>query len=73
MKKWKHINYEQRKTISSGIVHQLKLKNIAELLDLDPTGISREVKRNRKIVEPIKQNKDTCPKLERWPFVCSIS
>ena len=71
MKKWKHINYEQRKTISSGIVHQLKLKNIAELLDLDPTGISREVKRNRKIVEPIKQNKDTCPKLERWPFVCS--
>ena len=50
MKKWKHINYEQIKTISSGISHQLKLKNIAELLDLDSTGISREVKRNGKIV-----------------------
>ena len=71
MKKWKHINYEQRKTISSGISHKLKLKNIAELLDLDPTGISREVKRNRKIVEPIKNSKENCPKLERWPFVCS--
>ena len=71
MKKWKHINYEQRKTISSGISHQLKLKNIAELLDLDPTGISREVKRNRRIVEPIKNLKENCPKLERWPFVCS--
>ena len=49
MKKWKHINYEQRKAISSGIAHKMKVKYIGELLDLDPTGISREVKRNRSI------------------------
>ena len=71
MKKWKHINFEQRKTIASGIAHKMKLKDIAELLYLDPTGVSREVKRNRTIVEPIKSNKDICPTLTRWPYVCS--
>lgn len=71
MRKWKHINFEQRKTIASGIAHKMKLKDIAELLYLDPTGVSREVKRNRTIVEPIKSNKDTCPSLTRWPYVCS--
>ena len=71
MKKWKHINFEQRKTIASGIAHKMKLKDIAELLYLDPTGISREVKRNRTIVEPIKSNNDICPTLKRWPYVCS--
>ena len=30
MKKWKHINFEQRKTIASGIAHKMKLKDIAE-------------------------------------------
>ena len=29
MKKWKHINFEQRKTIASGISHKMKLKDIA--------------------------------------------
>ena len=47
MKVWKHITFEQRKLISSGIVHKYKLKEIAELLSLDPTSISKEVKRNR--------------------------
>ena len=71
MKKWKHITFEQRKTISSGIAHNMKVKNIAELISVDPTGISREVKRNRSIVEPIKQNNNCCPKLKRWPYVCT--
>ena len=71
MKKWKHINFEQRKTISSGIAHNLKVKDIGELLDLDPTGISREVKRNRTIVQPIKSNIEICPSLKRWPYVCT--
>lgn len=71
MKKWKHINFEQRKTIASGIAHNMKLKTLGELLELDPTGISREVKRNRMIVEPIKNTKEICPTLKRWPFVCT--
>ena len=71
MKKWKHINLEQRKTIASGIAHKMKLKNIGELLEIDPTGISREVQRNRKIVEPIKNTEEICPTLKRWPYVCT--
>ena len=49
----------------------MKVKDIGELLDLDPTGISREVKRNRTIVEPIKNNIEICPTLKRWPYVCT--
>ncbi|MGB4614369.1 MAG: IS30 family transposase [Erysipelotrichaceae bacterium] len=71
MKKWKHINFDQRKTIASGIAHQMKVKDIGELLELDPTGISREVKKNRLIVEPVESTSEVCPKLNRWPFVCS--
>jgi len=69
MKKWKHLNFEQRKTISSGIAHNYKLKDIAELINFDPTSISKEVKRNR-IPIHINSNKPNCPKLQRWPFVC---
>lgn len=66
---WKHINFEQRKTISSSIKHNLKLIQIANLLDLDPTSISKEVKRNR---VPVNIGRDfkPCDKLNRWPFVC---
>ena len=71
MKTWKHINFEQRKTITSGISHNMKLKTIGELLDLHPTGISREVKRNRIMIEPIKNINETCPSLKRWPYVCT--
>ena len=69
MKKWKHLNFEQRKTIASGIAHNYKLKDIAELISFDSTSISKEVKRNR-IPIHINSNKPNCPKLERWPFVC---
>ncbi len=44
---WKHINFEQRKTIHLSISHNFKLIQIAKLLELDPTSISKEVKRNR--------------------------
>ena len=42
MKKWKHINYNQRKYISSSITHNMKLKNISDILYLDPTSLSRK-------------------------------
>ena len=32
MKNWKHLTFEQRKTISSGISHEYKLKYIGESL-----------------------------------------
>ena len=53
MKKRKHINFEQRKTISSSISHKMKVKVEGELLDLDSTLISREVKIIRGIIHLI--------------------
>ena len=71
MKQWKHINYEQRKTISSCISHNYKLINISKILDLDPRSISREVKRNRVPIHYQKTNSVNCEKLNRWPYVCA--
>ena len=47
MKTWKHLDIENRKVISSCISHNYKLINISKILNYDPRGISREVKRNR--------------------------
>ena len=69
-KNWKHINFEQRKSISSCIAHNYKLVQIGELLQLDPTSISKEVKRNRIVIKHGSTSK-MCNKLNRWPYVCS--
>ena len=72
MKTWKHINLEQRKVISSGIAHNDKLIEISKRLSLDPRSISREVKRNRIPIDYLSiDTKPKCPKLNRWPMVCS--
>lgn len=67
--KWKHINIEQRKVIKSCISHNKFLFEIGDLISVDPTSISKEVKRNR-----IKTHNGSttieCPKTKRWPFVC---
>ena len=64
MKDWKHINFEQRKVISSGISHNYKLKEIADTLGLNPTNISKEVKRNRKEIKNGTE-KTSCKKTSR--------
>ena len=69
MKDWKHLTFEQRKIISSGISHGYKLKNIGESLLVDPTSVSKEVKRNR--IETSIGLKSNCKKTQRWPYVCT--
>lgn len=69
MKTWKHLTFEQRKVISSGIAHKYKLKTIGENLQIDPTSVSKEVKRNR--IESSYGLKNDCKKTQRWPFVCT--
>ena len=69
MKNWKHITLEQRKAISSGISHEKKLKEIGENLGIDPTSISKEVKRNR--IETSIGLKNNCKRAKRWPYVCT--
>jgi IS30 family transposase len=68
---WKHLNIEQRKVISSALAHGRKLNDVASSLYLDPRSISREVKRNRVPVDYKNCDTSKCPKLKRWPFVCS--
>ena len=71
MKTWKHLNIEQRKIISSGLAHNDKLIEIAERLEMDPRGISREVRRNRISIKYPNGTISKCTKLNRWPLVCS--
>lgn len=69
MKQWKHLTLEQRKVISSGISHETKLKEIGKFLQVDPTSISKEVKRNR--IETSTGLKNNCKRTQRWPYVCT--
>ena len=68
-KQQKHITFEQRKVISSGITNNYKLKIIGENLQIDPTSVSKEVKRNR--IETSIGLKNTCKRTQRWPYVCT--
>ena len=69
MKNWKHLTFEQRKTISSGISHEYKLKDIGESLLVDPTSVSKEGRRNR--IEISNGLKNNCKRNQRWPYVCT--
>ena len=70
-KNWKHINFEQRKVIASMVVHSAKLKEIGEYTSLDPTSISKELKRNRILVNSKVFTSKRCKKLDRYPYVCN--
>ena len=69
MKNWKHITLEQRKVIVSLIAHEYKLKEIGECLQIDPTSVSKEVKRNR--IEISIGLNNNCKRTQRWPYVCT--
>ncbi len=71
MKTWKHLSEENRKIIISCISHNKKLIEISYFICYDPRGISKEVKRNRKPVDYADQTESKCPKLNRWPYVCT--
>ena len=70
MKEWKHLTFEQRKVIASGISHNYKLREISEAIGFDPTSISKEVKRNRDSFT-IGKNISDCKRINRWPYVCT--
>lgn len=74
MKKFEHLNFEQRKIINNQITtHQATAVKIAELLGCDPTTISKELKRNRFVSKEAARNiKDPiCQKTLRYPYVCN--
>ena len=69
--KWEHLNIEKRKIISHLISQKKKLCEIAEMLNMDPTSISKEVKRNRYLSCPGYLKEVKCKRLDRFPFVCN--
>lgn len=66
---WNHLSEADRKVIASGLSQGKKLCDIALSLGFDPTSISKEVKRNRIVWK--NRGLPPCPKLARWPFVCT--
>ena len=63
---WKHFLLGQRKSIANMLAQGWRLKNIASAIGMDPTSISKEIRRNRTMVA----GGPDCPKNDRFPFVC---
>lgn len=72
MSKGKHLNLEQRTLIKHLLTRNLKLYEIAEFVDKDPTTISKEIKRNRLDMSNLKHGNlhPNCKDTERFPYVC---
>lgn len=69
--KWEHLNLEKRKIITNMIGLKKSLCEIAESLNMDPTSISKEVKRNRYLSCEGHLKTIKCKKLDRFPYVCN--
>ena len=69
--KWEHINILQRKAIASGLSKHKSLKEIAEITNLDPTSISKEISRNRIKTYKGKKINEVCKKILRFPKCCN--
>lgn len=64
---WKHLTLEQRVENAHGLAHGEALKSIAERIGLDPTSVSKEIRRNR---TQETDGSGECRRLARFPFVC---
>ena len=72
MSKGKHLNLEQRSLIRHLLTRNLKLYEIGEMIDKDPTTISKEIQRNRLDMSNLKHGNlyPDCNQTERFPYVC---
>lgn len=63
---WTHFDLGQRRSIANMLAMGFLLKDMSKSLGVDPTSISKEIRRNRSQVAP----GPGCPRLRRFPFVC---
>lgn len=71
---FKHLSFDKRTVIQKMVSSSYKLKEIAEALSLDPTSISKEIKRNRdKLVSKNDSynHYSNCKRTSRYPYVCN--
>lgn len=64
------LNFEQRKIIFSLLAHGSHLNEIAKILSLDPTSISKEIKRNCFQTKE-ESEKKSCRQAIRYPYCCN--
>ena len=72
--KFEHINFEQRKIINNQITRFKETAvNIGNLLGIDPSSVSKELKRNRIVSKEAPSNviATVCQKTRRFPYVCN--
>ena len=67
---WKHLNENQRKLITNMLSKKMKLVEMADFLEMDPTSISKEIKRNRVLSKKGLKDK-VCKHTQRFPYVCN--
>lgn len=67
----KHLNEDQRKLISNMLSKKMKCVEMADLLEMDPSSISKEIKRNRVLSNKGSVKDKLCPQTQRFPYVCN--
>ena len=73
MKAWKHLNLEQRKLIARLLSRESKLCEIADLLNVDATSISKEIRRHRLMSRKAHGHVNkVCKYTIRYPYVCNF-
>ena len=71
MSHWKHLNENQRKLISNMLSKKMKLVEMADFLEMDPSSISKEIKRNRVLSKKGTVKDKVCKQTLRFPYVCN--
>jgi IS30 family transposase len=70
---WKHLSLDDRKMIGNMIGHDAKAKTIAIILKMDPTAISKEVKRNRTQLSKLTKDFKGCTTMQKdKPYLYSL-
>lgn len=69
--KWEHLNILQRRAIASGLANKRKLIDIAKIVELDPTSVSKEIKRNRIKTKQGQKKNEACKHILRYPYCCN--
>lgn len=69
--KWEHLNILQRRAIASGLANKKKLIDIAKIVELDPTSVSKEIKRNRIKTKQGQKKNEACKHILRYPYSCN--
>lgn len=71
MKHWKHLNFDQRKMISHMLSKKYKCVEMADVLGVDASTISKEIKRNRFLDKKGSVLNQVCKHTLRFPYVCN--